>query len=99
MIATLNDQFRRTSTRDIYFAGELAQRHFVEHAVILGRVRHFKDEEFDEDCPEHDFLAFDYGKRKIFAKIDCYDKNLEWGLDPLDPECRRVLTIFFAEDY
>lgn len=95
MIAALNDEFRRTSTRDIYFAGELAQHNFVEHAIILGYIRHFKA--FDNE--DHDFLAFDYGDRKIFAKIDYYDQAMEWSLDPLDPECRRVLTIFFAEDY
>ena len=95
MIATLNDQFRRNSMADIYFAGELAQLDPFEMAAILGRIRCF--DKFEND--EHDFMSFTFGDRTVFAKIDYLTPDLKAGLDPLDPECRRVMTIFFAEDY
>lgn len=50
---------------------------------------------------EHDFGAFNYDGRKIFWKIDYYDKALEYGSDdPSDPsKTTRVLTIMLAEEY
>lgn len=102
LIAAANDQFRKTARADIYFAGELAKEGMLNQIVALARVRQFKAEEFNEDNDpygEHDFLSFNFGERKVFAKFDYLDQNLEWGLDPLDPNCRRVLTIFYAEDY
>lgn len=50
---------------------------------------------------EHDFGSIEVGGRKIFWKIDYYDKALEAGSeDPSDPEqTTRVLTIMLASEY
>lgn len=59
---------------------------------------------FDEDNDphgEHDFIAVEVDGEKVFAKIDYYDRSLEFGSpDPADPQLTtRVLTIMLAEDY
>ncbi len=50
---------------------------------------------------EHDFGSFEVGGRKLFWKIDYYDRALEFGSDdPTDPEkTTRVLTLMLAEEY
>lgn len=48
---------------------------------------------------EHDFGSLFFEGKKIFWKIDYYDKDLKFWCDPLDKACRRVLTIMLAEDY
>jgi hypothetical protein len=68
--------------------------------------------EFDEFTPdndphhEHDFGGFEYEGRRIFWKIDYYDRaSLGTGSDmgsedPSDPaKTLRVLTIMLAEEY
>lgn len=57
----------------------------------------------DENDPwgEHEFIALEIEGRKVFAKIDYYDRAYEFGSpDPADPRVtRRVLTIMLASDY
>lgn len=50
---------------------------------------------------EHDFGAIDIASQRIFWKIDCYDKTLEFGSpNPTDPDVTtRVLTVMLAEEY
>ena len=50
---------------------------------------------------EHDFGAITIDGQKVFWKIDCYDKRLEYGSpDPADPDVTaRVLTIMLAAEY
>jgi hypothetical protein len=50
---------------------------------------------------EHDFGALTVEDRKIFFKIDYYDRALAGGSpDPADPRVTtRVLTIMLAEEY
>lgn len=98
-IAAANDAFRSTSQKDVYFAGELAQEPLFCQLLVLNKVRRLQPEDFSSESPERDFVSMAYGDRTVFAKIDNYDATMEGGLDPLDPACRRVLTIFYAEDY
>jgi hypothetical protein len=50
---------------------------------------------------ERDFGAFDHDGRRIFWKIDYYDRALHHGgEDPSDPgQTARVLTIMLASEY
>ena len=38
-------------------------------------------------------------RQKIFWKIDYYDQNLRYWCNPLDAECRRVMTVMLAGEY
>lgn len=50
---------------------------------------------------EHDFGAFDIAGKRVFWKIDYYDRDLRYGSeDPADPDVTtRVLTIMLASEY
>jgi Protein of unknown function (DUF3768) len=50
---------------------------------------------------EHDFGSFEIEGRKLFFKIDYYDKDMRFGSeDPSDPsKTARVLTLMLAEEY
>ena len=50
---------------------------------------------------EHDFGSCEHRGRKVFWKIDYYDKTLESGSEnPADPAITtRVLTIMLADEY
>lgn len=97
-IAALNDAHRRsmqgcTVTKGIVAMGSAANEVFVG-------VRDYTDFNEDNDpYGEHDFGSFELGSTKYFWKIDYYTEDLSGGCDPLDPECRRVLTILLAEEY
>lgn len=103
IIRHLNDQLR------MRFAGgrvmitpgvkSLASDHM---AMALRGVCRFADFNVDNDPhDEHDFGAVEVAGIKVFWKIDCYDKQLEYGSpDPADPNVTaRVLTIMLAEEY
>ena len=97
-IAVLNDSFRRsmqgcTVTRGVVALGAAANEVFVG-------VRDYSSFTEDNDpYGEHDFGSFKIHGHKIFWKIDYYDQQLKYGVDPLDPDCRRVVTIMLAEEY
>jgi major membrane immunogen (membrane-anchored lipoprotein) len=61
-------------------------------------------EAFSEDNDphgEHDFGAVMVDGKRVFFKVDYYDRSKEWlSEDPADPEktCR-VMTILLAEEY
>ncbi len=50
---------------------------------------------------EHDFGAFDLAGRRLFWKIDYYDREMSYGADdPADSDATiRVLTIMLASEY
>ena len=50
---------------------------------------------------EHDFGAFDLDGEKLFWKIECFDKSMEFGSpDPTEETLTiRVLTVMLAEEY
>lgn len=102
-IQSLNDLFRR---------GEISGMLVVTPGVralgpdrmaeVLARVRAFSD--FDDDNDpylEHDFGSIELGDVRVFWKIDCYDKQLEFGSpDRTSPELTtRVMTIMLASEY
>ena len=97
-IAAINDKHRQnmegcTVTRGVAAMGEDVNEVFV-------KLRDFT--EFNEDNDpygEHDFGSFKIHGHKIFWKIDYYDQQLKYGADPLDPNCRRVVTVMLAEEY
>jgi hypothetical protein len=62
---------------------------------------------FDDFCnendpyTEHDFGALDVEGKKVFFKIDAYDKSFSYASpDPTDPTVtERVITLMLAEEY
>jgi hypothetical protein len=102
-LASLNDAFRRSGDggRTVFTAG-ISNLGVAFSHLALARVRAFTAFTEDNDPHgEHDFGSFDLDRRKLFWKIDYYDKKLEYGSeDPADPEqTTRVLTIMLAEEY
>ena len=70
--------------------------------LILLEVRSFDNFNEDNDpYGEHDFVSVEVGGEKFFAKIDYYDKNLEFGSEePWNPAVTsRVMTIMHSSDY
>jgi hypothetical protein len=69
---------------------------------VLETIRAFDDfSENNDPHQEHDFGAIEHGGNRIFWKIDCYDKQLEFGSpDASNPDVTaRVMTIMLAEEY
>jgi len=97
-IAALNDEFRKaipmsvTITNGVYALPDLQG--------LMQTVREF-DSFTEENDPysEHDFGSLDWHGEKVFWKIDYYDQALQYGKDPLDVECKRVLTVLLASEY
>ncbi len=48
---------------------------------------------------EHDFGKVTVDNIGIFWKIDYLDPTFRFGVEPTDPQCRRVMTIMLAEEY
>ena len=106
-IAALNDAFRLTPLmapgggRIVFTAGVSDLGVEFSH-LALGLVRLFDRFTPDNDpYGEHDFGSLELKGRKLFWKIDYYDRALEYGSpDPADPTVTtRVLTIMLAEEY
>lgn len=97
-IARLNDRCRILKLGTVFTQGVI---HDVsDHIGLLKAIEGFDSFSEDNDpYGEHDFGSLVWEGQKIFWKIDYYDQNLEYGLDPLDPECRRVMTVMLAEEY
>jgi hypothetical protein len=104
-IAALNDALRTTLDRR---AGQVMLTQgvtslgnaFVQAA--LAEVKAFIVFIEDNDpYGEHDFSSFVIDGRKLFFKLDYYDKDMRFGSeDPSDPsKTARVLTLMLAEEY
>ncbi len=100
-IAKRNDLLRTT-----FMTGKVLLTHGVQNSVdkeeIITAVREFNDFNDDNDpYKEHDCATFEVNKSKYIFKIDYYDKNYEYGIDPHEePEkVHRVLTIMCASEY
>ena len=100
-VIKLNDTFRQSLV-----GGALVVTHGIaalaaeDLAAIIAKVRSF--DAFTEDNDphgEHDFGEIEHSGEKIFWKIDCYDRQVEYHSDPEDPEAHRVLTIMLASEY
>lgn len=102
-IATLNDAFRANPSLGTFFltAGILTDMP-QDVEAILNKVRTFEDfNESNDPYGEHDFGAFDFKGKKIFWKIDYYDRNFEFASpDAADASItNRVLTVMYADEY
>ncbi len=97
-IAAINDEFRHSMSGCTVTRGVAALAPFMNEIFV--KMRDFS--EFTEDNDpygEHDFGSFEAYSHKLFWKIDYYDESLEKWCDPLNPDCKRVLTIMLAEEY
>lgn len=97
-IAALNDRFRRMAIDVVLTQGVI---HGVRDIIELMKDVETYDRFTPDNDPygEHDFGSLLWFGTKIFWKIDYYDRTLTYGLDPLDPDCRRVLTVMLASEY
>jgi hypothetical protein len=116
-IAELNDRFRKATRSDDPAGLSLGRKVMTRGIRDLGlmasidiaeTVMEFDEFTRDNDPHhEHDFGGFEYeGRRRIFWKIDYYDRasfgtGSDMGSeDPSDPaKTLRVLTIMLAEEY
>lgn len=97
-IAALNDKFRQFSPFNVFMTSGVQD--MPDTMGLMQAVRDF--DQFTEDNDpygEHDFGSLDWHGEKVFWKIDYYDQALEYGKDPLDFECKRVLTVLLASEY
>jgi len=100
----LNDAFRRAGPSGAdWFLTAGVHDEGAEFVIMATRsVMTFTGFDADNDpYGEHDFGAFALGERKLFWKIDYYDRSLTYGSDdPANPAItRRVMTIMLASDY
>jgi hypothetical protein len=103
-IRELNDAFRTAFAADgrIYATRGIAAMPPEQQAEIMRRVRGFVAFTPDNDpYGEHDFGSFEYADKTIFWKLDCYDRDCNYGSpDPSDENVTtRVLTVMLAEEY
>jgi hypothetical protein len=103
-IAELNDLCRKA----MGVAGRLVQTPGIsalpleDQSAIREKVETFNTFTPDNDpYAERDFGAFEHNGKRIFWKIDYYDRTLSQGSeDPSDPkQTVRVLTIMLASEY
>jgi hypothetical protein len=103
-IAAQNDQLRQTlqGGRILFSRGVNALGPSLCSRIIAA-LRQFNNFQRDEDDPfgEHDFGVFEVCGRRLFFKIDYYDRNLTSASpDPSDPAITvRVLTVLLPEEY
>ena len=102
-IATQNDNFRRHLSEGTLVLTQGIRNNAPEDIKeIITKVRTF--DTFDENNDpynEHDFGAFDYKGKRIFWKIDNYDREfLYLSPDISNPKLtNKVLTVMYAEEY
>ena len=67
---------------------------------ILEAIRSFDSFNGDNDPHgEHDCAIVKVGGESYMFKIDYYDLNLEYGVDPTEEDCIRVITIMHSSEY
>lgn len=96
-----NDKFRKSLVSTTMFRVALSQS--VSDSPIkekiIETVRYFDSfTEANDPHNEHDCALFDLDGRTYMFKFDYYDKDLEYGVDPLEEEPYRVLTILLASE-
>jgi Protein of unknown function (DUF3768) len=96
-IAQLNDEFRR-QRHDWYITS--GAQSLPDVLGLLQAVQDFNTFTPDNDpYDEHDFGSIVWYQEKTYWKIDYYDQALQYWHYPLDPDCRRVLTVLLASEY
>jgi hypothetical protein len=96
-IAKLNDQFRKSGMGIVVTSGVQVLENL--HMLIDEIRRYSEFNEGNDPYGEHDFGTVHWYGKKVFWKIDYYDQSMQYGSDPLDSECKRVLTIMLASEY
>ena len=102
-IRELNDLFRATFTGGkVVITAAVAQLDQETRNRVLTAARTFKEfTRHNDPYDEHDCFFFQVDGERYFAKIDYYDRSMEYGSDnPADPQVTlRVLTIGDAASY
>lgn len=102
-VKTLNDKLRKHLIGGkIVLTQGINAKTYEEVAEIMLKIRDFDNFTPDNDpYNEHDFGSFDYKGKKIFWKIDYYDKNYQYlSENPSNPNItNRVMTIMLASEY
>lgn len=101
-IADLNDAFRKALTGHVYKTQGVSALPAQDQKEIFNKIRLYHDfNEAVDPMGEHDFGAVEHKGEKVYWKIDCYDKDLQYGSeDPADPgQTTRVMTIMLASEY
>ena len=96
-IAQLNDEFRK-SGRDVFVTPGVQA--LPDMLGLIQAVQTFDRFTPDNDpYGEHDFGSIKWYQEKTYWKIDYYDQALQYWHDPLDADCRRILTVLLASEY
>ena len=97
-IAEQNDRFRGMALDVVITSG--VRDTLPDLVELLRAVEQFDSFTEDNDpYGEHDFGSLVWYGEKVFWKIDYYDRELKYGRDPLEPDCRRVMTVMLASEY
>jgi hypothetical protein len=97
-IAALNDGFRGMAVDVMITSG--VRDTLPDLVGLMKAVEQFDSFTEDNDpYGEHDFGSLTWHSEKVFWKIDYYDRELKYGRDPLDKDCRRVMTVMLASEY
>jgi hypothetical protein len=99
LVAELNDAARSNAVNYMATGGIMALDEVTISEVFVGVQNFTKFTEDNDPYGEHDFGSLKVQGHKVFWKIDYYDQQLKYGVEPLDPDCRRVVTIMLAEEY
>ena len=98
-VAALNDGARQNAANYTATRGIMALSDITISDIFVA-VQEFTNFTEDNDpYGEHDFGSFVVDSQKVFWKIDYYTQDLSSGCDPLDPHCRRVVTVMLADEY
>ena len=102
-IRELNDFLRATFTGGkVVVTAAIAELDEATRTKVVAMARSFKSfTRHNDPHGEHDCFFFQVEGQRFFAKIDYYDKSMEYGSeDPADPSVTtRVLTIGDAASY
>lgn len=96
-----NDKYRKSLVRTpnfrVYLSPSVAESPIREK--IIETVRQFDSfDEANDPHKEHDCALFKIDGKTYMFKFDYYDKNLEYGVDPLEEEPYRVLSILLPSE-
>jgi hypothetical protein len=96
-IAALNDRFRGMALDVMITPGVRDLPQVIELMKAIEQFDTFSED--NDPYGEHDFGSLEWCGEKVFWKIDYYDQKLEYGEEPLSPNCRRVMTVMLASEY
>ena len=98
-ISQANDAFRRTAEpKDIQITSTVLDLPDAEGLIDTIRT----DNSFTiktDPFHEHDMGCVEWYDEYVLWMIDYYDPTLSYGLDALDPDCRRILNIQLFQEY